>query len=175
MPGGKILTLWTIRVAAVLYVASVIGWLRGRDSIARLAWTTACLLYLAHVVCAFNFHHHWSHWAAYEETARQTAQLLGTSWGGGLYFNYIFTVVWTMDMIWWWRGLAGYRRRPHWIQTSVHIFFAFMFFNATVVFGTGLIRWLGLAATAMLGLFWWRCESQSRSRTSSDRIGTERC
>jgi hypothetical protein len=61
-----------------------------------------------------------------------------------------------MDVIWWWRGLEVYRRRPRWIQASVHAFFAFMFFNATVVFAAGPVRWLGLAATAALGFVWWR-------------------
>ena len=156
MPDGKILTLWMIRAAAGLYVASVAGWLARWDRIARLAWTTACLLYLAHVGCAFHFYHGWSHSAAYEKTARQTAQLLGAGWGCGLYFNYIFTVAWIADVIWWWKGLVVYRNRPHWVEATIHTFFAFMFFNATVVFGAGPIRWLGAAATAALGLLWWR-------------------
>jgi len=157
MLDGKILTLWTIRAAAILYAVSVIAWLRRHDRSARLTWSLACLLYLAHAVCAFNFYHHWSHSAVYEDTAQRTAQLTGMSWGGGVYFNYIFTVVWIMDVIWWWwRGVALYRSRPQWIHTSVHTFFAFMFFNATVVFAAGPVRWLGLAATAALGLVWWR-------------------
>ena len=168
MLDGKILTLWTIRAAAALYAVSVIVWIRRRDRSARLTWTLACLLYLAHVGCAFNFYHHWSHSAAYEDTSRRTAQLLGMSWGAGLYFNYIFTVVWIMDVIWWWRGVALYRSRPQWVHTSVHTFFAFMFFNATVVFATGPVRWLGLVATATLGFMWWRSGSRSVDGTSSD-------
>ena len=156
MPGGKILTLWMIRAAAALYVISVIGWLRGVDRMARLAWTAACLLYLAHAGFAFHFYHGWSHSAAYQETSRRTAQLLGAGWGGGLYVNYVFTVVWVVDAIWWWQGLDIYRRRPRWIQTSIHTFFAFMFFNATVVFGIGPVRWLGVVAAATLGLLWWK-------------------
>ena len=168
MLDGKILTLWTIRAAAALYVASVIAWISRRDRSARVTWTLACLLYQAHVGCAFNFYHHWSHSAAYEDTSRRTAQLLGMSWGGGLYFNYIFTVVWILDVIWWWRGVALYRSRPQWMHASVHTFFAFMFFNATVVFATGPVRWLGLAATATLGFIWWQSGSRSVDGTSSD-------
>jgi hypothetical protein len=163
---GKILTLWTIRAAAGLYAGSVIAWLRRRDRSARLTWTVACLLYLAHVGCAFNFYHHWSHSAAYEDTSRRTAELLGAGWGVGLYFNYLFTVAWVMDVIWWWRGLEVYRRRPRWIQASVHAFFAFMFFNATVVFAAGPVRWLGLAATAALGFVWWHSGSRGASSVS---------
>ncbi len=173
MLDGKILTLWTIRAAVISYAASVIAWLRRRDRSARLIWSLACLLYLVHVACAFHFYHHWSHSAAYEDTARRTAELLGASWGGGLYLNYIFTVAWMMDVIWWWRGFALYRSRPQWMHTSVHTFFAFMFFNATVVFATGPVRWLGLVATATLGFIWWQSGSASVGRASSDS-GTER-
>ncbi len=168
MLDGKILTFWTIRGAAALYVVSIIAWIRRRDRSARLTWTLAYLLYLVHVGCAFNFYHHWSHSAAYEDTSRRTAQLLGMSWGGGLYFNYIFTAVWIIDVIWWWRGVALYRSRPQWMHASIHTFFAFMFFNATVVFATGPVRWLGLVATATLGFIWWQSGSRSVGRTSSD-------
>lgn len=156
MPDGKIVTLWAIWAAAALYVTSLAAWLLRHDRMARLAWTGACLLYLAHVACAFQFYHHWSNRAAYEQTARQTAQVVGIDWGGGLYFNYLFTLAWVGDVAWWWNGLTIYRGRPLWIQTAVHTFFAFMFFNATVVFGSGLIRWLGAAATFALGLVWWK-------------------
>jgi len=172
MPDGKILTLWTIRAAAILYVASLIAWLRRHDHGARLTWSLACLLYLAHVVWAFNFYHHWSHSAAYEDTSRRTTELLGAGWGGGLYFNYLFTAVWIVDAIWWWRGLAVYRRRPRWMHASVHVFFAFMFFNAVVVFAAGPVRWLGLVATATLGFIWWQSGLSSAGRASSDN-GTD--
>ena len=169
MLDGKLLTLWTILAAAALYAVSVIAWLRRRDRSARLAWTIACLLYLAHVACAFNFYHHWSHSAAYEDTSRRTAELLSMHWGGGIYFNYVFTVVWMMDVIWWWRGLALYRKRPRWMNASVHAFFAFMFFNATVVFAAGPVRWLGLLATAALAFVWWQGRFRNADRASSDR------
>jgi hypothetical protein len=81
---------------------------------------------------------------------------MGVEWGGGLYFNYLFTVAWVGDVMSWWKGLAAYRNRPPWIQTTIHTFFAFMFFNATVVFGAGLLRWLGAVATIALGLLWWK-------------------
>ena len=168
MLDGKLLTLWSIRAAAMLYAASVIAWLQRRDRSARLTWSLAGLLYLAHVGCAFAFYHHWSHSAAYQDTARRTAELLGASWGGGLYFNYLLTAVWIVDVIWWWRGLGVYRGRPRWIQTSVHAFFAFMFFNATVVFAAGPVRWLGLVATATLGFIWWRSRFRIARRAWSD-------
>jgi hypothetical protein len=74
----------------------------------------------------------------------------------------VFTIAWVVDVIWWWRGLALYRRRSRWIQVGIHAFFAFMFFNATVVFAAGPVRWLGLVGTAILGLVWWQSAARHR-------------
>ncbi len=152
MTVGQSLTIETVRLAAGLYVLSVAAWLDRRDRAARLTWSIACALYLVHVAAAFQFIHHWSHAAAYLETARQTARMFGIEWGGGLYFNYVFTSAWIADVCWWWQaGLVRYRARV-WLGATIHAFIAFMFFNATVIFARGMIRWLGLAAT--FGLFW---------------------
>lgn len=152
---GQALTLWTIRLATLLYVAALAG-IRP-----RLAWTLGCLAYLAHVAAAFQFHHAWSHTAAYIETARQTRELFGADSGSGLYFNYAFTAVWLADVVWWWRAPAAYLTRPRWIAGAVHGFMAFMFFNGVVVFASGVTRWVGLAATAALALRWWTLKARA--------------
>jgi hypothetical protein len=139
-------TLWTIRITVVLYVLATAAWLTRRDSMARAAWIIGCAFYLAHVAAAFRLVHQWSHDAAYRQTARQTGELFGLNWGGGLYFNYFFTLLWIIDAAWWWRGLPQYRARPRAVTIAIQAFFAFMFFNATVVFAKGPIRWLGIMA-----------------------------
>lgn len=140
----------------MLYVFSVAAWVLEGDKPARLLWTVACGFYLVHVGAAFEFYHGWSHAAAYQHTAVQTAQVTGWSWGGGLYFNYLFTIIWMADVLWWWRGLALYRKRPLWITATIHWLFAFMFFNATVIFASGWVRWFGVAATLVLIRLWLR-------------------
>jgi hypothetical protein len=152
---GEALTRWTVRLALALAVAAVLvrcTRITPRDSPmrARWLWTLGCPAFLAHVVCAFHFYHHWSHAAAYEETARRTAEVAGLEWGGGLYFNYAFAAVWAADVAWWWVAPRGYARRPRWVDGAVYGFFAFLAFNATVVFGSGPIRWAGVAVS--LGL-----------------------
>jgi len=137
-------TRWTIWIALALYVAALGA--RPASRLRQWAWTLGCLFYLAHVAAAFHFYHHWSHAAAYQHTARRTAEVMGLDWGGGLYWNYAFTLVWLGDVIWMWLRL----RRPRWAGAAVQGFLAFMVFNATVVFETGPIRWLGLAATVGL-------------------------
>jgi hypothetical protein len=157
MNAGSFWTVETIRAATVLYVWSVAAWLERRDAMARAAWAAGCVLYLAHAAAAFQFYHHWSHSAAYLATERQAG------WGGGLYFNYFFTALWVADAAWWWRGLAEYRERRPWIPAAVHGFMGFMFFNATVVFGSGFVRWFGVGATVLLGLLWVNRRRFSRS------------
>jgi hypothetical protein len=74
-------------------------------------------------------------------------------WGGGLYANYAFGLLWAADASWWWLQPDGYRRRPDGLEAAVQGFLGFMAFNATVVFGAGAVRWDGLGAgLGLLGL-----------------------
>src|SRR5262249_9520940 len=158
MTTGQLLTLSSIRMATVFYVVSLALYLaRGNYLKAyRTAWTVACILYLVHVWCAFQFFHGWSHWAAYRQTASQTRDLFGMEWGGGLYFNYVFSSVWVADTVWLWRISDTYHIRPRWIGAAIHSFLAFMFLNATVIFATGFSRWFAVVATVGLALLWLR-------------------
>ena len=129
--------LWTARAAFLFYVCALAAWLREWPRLARSAWTAGLLVYVIHVAAAFQFRHHWSHAVAFEDTARQTAAQFGMWWGGGLYFNYVFTAVWIFDVIWLWRSADSYSGRPRWITAAIQSFMAFMFFNAVVVFVSG--------------------------------------
>jgi hypothetical protein len=146
---GELLTHWTVRLAMAFYVASLAS--RGfSPRWSRIGWTAGCLAYLLHVACAFEYYHHWSNGEAYAATARQTAEVVGLDWGGGLYVNYAFTLVWLVDVAWWWLNAAGYLTRPRWLEWSVQGFLGFIAFNATVVFATGISRWLGVFASIFL-------------------------
>ena len=70
-----------------------------------------------------------------------------------MYFNYFFTAIWVLDVIRRWRVP---RKLPRWIMIPLHTFMALMVFNGTVVFGTGMIRWMGGAATLGLSALWLR-------------------
>ena len=155
MAWGEWLTRWTVRLALCLYVATVALRLAAPDRRrgARALWTLGCALFLAHVACAFRFYHGWSHAHAYRETARQTRELFGLDWGGGLYFNYLFALAWAADVAyWWWGGLDRYDRRARWVAAALHLFLAFMAFNGAVVFATGATRWVGAGLAVGLAL-----------------------
>ena len=149
------MTRWTVRAALALYVVTLALRLAAprRRGLARAAWTAGCLLFLAHVAAAFHYFHDWSHGDAYRETARQTGEMVGTYWGGGLYLNYLFTLAWAADVAyWWWRGSEGYAARPRWIDQVLHGFMAFMAFNAVVVFESGVVRAAGVTAAILLAV-----------------------
>ena len=160
---GEFLTRGTIWVSIAGYaIGSVIFAMSSSlrrsatwDSAARIIWTIACASLLAHFISAFQFYHGWSHAAAYADTARQTHELFGLNWGGGLFINYGLLVAWIIDIAWWWRsGLDSYRQRPWLLVIAWHGFLVFIIFNATVVFGDGFVRWIGLAICLLLALAW---------------------
>jgi len=169
--GGELLTRWTVRAALALYVVALALRLAAprRRQLARAAWTAGCLLFLAHVAAAFHYFHGWSHDHAYRYTARQTGELVGRYWGGGLFLNYIFIVAWGADVVyWWWRGTGGYLARSRRVDVPLHAFMAFMAFNATVVFASGPTRAAGIAASILLaGLLLNRLRSPTAAAVHS--------
>jgi hypothetical protein len=109
---------------------------------------------VTHSVAAFAVFHGWSHRAAVAATARQTAAVTGLAWGGGIFFNYAFLVVWVADVLWWWISPPSYDDRPRALDGSVRSFLFFMFFNGAIVFADGGMRLLGVAAVAVVSITW---------------------
>jgi hypothetical protein len=156
MPPGELLTRWSIRVALLCYAAALAVQLASNERPnmlreARLAWTVGCALLWAHLAAAFHFYHNWSHTLAFEDTARQTEEMLGWPIGEGVYVNYLVAAVWTADAAYWWiAGLGCYAARPRWITVTVHAFLLFIVANATITFRTGAVRWAASAALIAL-------------------------
>lgn len=168
---GELLTRLTVWAALCAYgISAGLRLARGnRDApgtlVARGVWTAGCAFFLAHVMCAFQFYHHWSHAAAYLETAERTAKLTGWHSGAGIYLNYLFAAIWAADTLWQWLAPRGFERRPPWIDGALHGYFLFMIFNGTIVFGHGFARWLGLAIFAGLAALWIRRWARSIAPT----------
>ncbi len=138
-------------------------------TLARAAWTAGFIAFLIHVASAFHFVHHGSHAEAYEFTARQTQSYTGMDWGGGIYANYAFTLIWAIDVVWWWLRPANYLSRSRLAETIVQGYLAFITLNATVVFGHGVTRWAGLAGFVGMGwMMWWT----SRYRSTRSNMNT---
>jgi len=140
-----LVTRQTAQVAILFWAIAAGSLLRGRREFARAAWVVGCGTLMVHVVTAFDRVHGWSHGAA----TRHVEAVSG--FGAGLFVSYAFTAVWAADAAWWWLDRTGYDQRPVWLDRTLHVFFAFVVFNATVVYETGFIRWAGLAMFVALG------------------------
>jgi len=148
---GELITRWTVRLALACYFIAI-GLHLASPRLARPArilHSLGCLLFLAHVIAAFDVFHHWSHTDAYLETARQTRELTGYDTGIGLWLNYLFTLLWLVDACLWWR-IASPSRTITRLRIAIHAFMLFIIFNATAVFESGIIRWLGAAGCAII-------------------------
>ena len=167
---AQLLTKATIWFAVLAYTVGIalFCFARGRPAwlaASRLAWTTGCLALMAHITSAFHFYHHWSQESAYLDTARQTKEVIGVNWGGGLFINYAVLSFWIVDVGWWWlKGIDSYRRRRWLIVLLWHAFFIFIVFNATVVFKDGIVRWVGLVVSVCLAACWIVLAKQLRHR-----------
>jgi hypothetical protein len=177
---GTLLTKWTIRLALACYVAYLGGWLAtsGRPDrrwpvVARWLWTLGCGLFLVHVACAFHFTHGWSHAAAFESTAAETEAFLGTRFGEGIYFRYVFLVLWVLDVVasWVLPATAGAHPRPlvAALRGAVHTYLFFIAFNGAIVFENGPTRWAGIGACVLLAALAARAAYNWRQRERGTR------
>jgi hypothetical protein len=179
MSAGEILTIGTIWITIVGYAVGTAVFAQSRnrrswDVAARWAWTSAGLALVAHIAFAFHFYHGWSHTAAYNDTARQTFEVTGLNWGGGVYVNYALLICWLVDVSWWWLGgLDAYRRRSWSLLVAWHGFLIFIIFNATFIFGSGVVRWAGLIVCVSLCVVWWRAAQNLRFESAQRlRVGS---
>ena len=115
----------------------------------RLLWTLGLITLLFHIILAFWLAHRWSHGAAVEHV-REVG-----GYGIGIVANYLFALIWLVDVAWWWIEPASHAHRPRWMAWTIHGFLAFILLNATVIFGAEerrLIYGAFLVAIAVLGL-----------------------
>jgi hypothetical protein len=175
MSRGELLTRLTVWIVLAGYALGAAGSVLARDNmqrlaVARAAWTVGCLALVAHILCAYHYYHDWSQTSAYVETARQTAEVTGMNWGGGLYINYLFVLAWAADAVWWWRGHDRYLRRPRAVGITLHAFLIFIVFNATVIFKAGTLRWAGLGLCVGLMAVWMRAALRRTGEEGSSPI-----
>lgn len=135
---GEFLIAWTARLTVFAYLFRIAGERfpsRIGEAARRWSWTLGGVMCVVHLYCTFQFAHHWSQTAAWNHTAQRMRELFGWGWGGGVYVNYVFTLVWMADIVWWWSDPLGYRTRYHRLHALMHALFVVVIFNATVVFG----------------------------------------
>jgi hypothetical protein len=162
---GELLLRGTAWLSLLAWAAS--EWLKGgagarsrRDGTARALFTGGALALLVHSALAFHFRYGWSHGAAVLDTARQTEAVTGLGFGGGLFVNEVFLLLWSLEAAWWWRHPVRYRSRGRAIAWAVRAFFLMMFVSGAVVFARGPVRLAGVAAIVTVGWAWYRGAGQ---------------
>jgi hypothetical protein len=135
---------------------AVVCWAAGEALQSRAAWALGALLALLHALLAFLVFYGWSHEVARVSTMRQTEALTGIRFGGGIYVNYLFLVVWLADAAWWWVSPRSRAARSRAVALAVHGFIFFIMVNGAVVFADGLARLLGGAAVSVVAVAWLR-------------------
>jgi hypothetical protein len=149
---------WTIRLSMLLlFVVFVLRTSRQSEASVghwlKYLWTASFVMCALHILSAFHFVHHWSHSAAYLATAEETHTKLGFAYGAGVYFNYLFLVVWGVDVCWTWCSRENSTRSTPWVIRAGRWYLLFIAFNSVVVFESGWLRTLGAIATvALLGI-----------------------
>lgn len=159
MTSSEFIIRASIWIALLCYFAATLARLFPveKPQATRWLWTLGCAAYGAHVFCAFQFHHSWSHEAALADTARQTAEVTGWKWGGGIWFNYLFTLAWIADVVRLWRTAPPTPSgRLSILIVGWQAFFFFMVFNATIIFESGPVRWLGVAGCLGIAILFIR-------------------
>jgi hypothetical protein len=157
---GQFVMVWSVRAAVACYLLRVAS-LLARGSLSGVPtlgdgwlWSLGCFFYLVHVIMAFEHVHQWSHRLAWEHTARVTGQLTGLARGEGIWANYLFTVIWIVDATRLWVAHTRGRKTNRSVDIAIQAVFAFIVFNATVVFGPAIYRWLAVPAGGLLAWAW---------------------
>lgn len=124
-----------------------------RERYWRSLWTAGWFALVIHVGLAFYLVHEGSWQAAYDHTARETQAATGWNSGAGLWFNLVALVVWGLDL----RLGRSLPSRPSGLFRSrwdvcCQVYLAFMFFNATVVFGSPPAQLAGGLVCGLLSL-----------------------
>jgi len=150
-----IVTIW---IALALFVAGEYEprTPRSLQLVARSLFLLGALICAVHIVLAMSDVHGWSHAAAVEATARQTAQVYGLRWGGGVYVNYLFTAVWLADAIARVTSPASVASRSAALVWALRAFYFVIIVNAAVVFARPEVRWMGVVICALIGAAWAR-------------------
>lgn len=164
---ADLIVRWTARAFVACYVVRLGLDVAGRSDlasqrVARWVWTTGCAICWIHFAAAFQLVHHGSLREAYQHVLYVTVRSTGFETGIGFYINLAFGVLWLVDAGLWWRDIRWSERRiQYWFVQGI---FAFLIFQATVVFGPRF--WTGIALAGVLLLIGLRLAVASRTRQS---------
>ena len=118
---------------------------------------------MIHIVGSYGVVHDWSHAAAIEATRQESLAVTGIAAGWGIYANFLFAGTWLVYSLW--MLVANGRKR---IDRLILRFTGAIIFFATVVFESGVVRWLALLAFAGLLIHAFSLRWKSIQKRSSE-------
>ena len=121
---------------------------------ALAAHSAGLALMAVHIALAMGLVHRWSHASAMAATAAQTDAVYGLDFGGGVFRNYVFVVVWAIDA-WWWRVDPDRPRLDPAALRLLRLFYLIVLVNAAVIFAAGGRQVVGALFIGWL-LWAWR-------------------
>jgi hypothetical protein len=148
-------TIWAALALFIVGEAGKRGCANGVPTgVPWLAWTLGAGLCVLHMGIALGARHGWNHAAAVAETARQTEEVYGLAWGGGVYVNYLFAALWLAEAAWWRADPRSYFRRPRWSSWLLRGFYFVILVNAALVFASPAGRIAGVPLVLALAWTW---------------------
>ncbi|MDE0866326.1 MAG: hypothetical protein OSA98_21305 [Rubripirellula sp.] len=117
-------------------------------------WGFAFGLFAVHICLSFHWVHNWRHTDAWLQTATETEAVVGIRRGDGIWANYAMIAIWAFDLVRLCSATRQHRPTSHAVDWSIGLFFGFMFFNATVVFGPSFYQYLFVPAMMMAAYCW---------------------
>jgi hypothetical protein len=159
--GAEIAVFYTI-------AGAVLCWACAEASRSRSLWTAGAILALVHSIAAFVVFYDGSHDTARLQTMWQTEALTGLSFGGGIYVNYAFLLVWLGDAAWWWTSPLTHAMRAPALSWAIRGFLLFIILNGAVVFADGWARVVGIVSIsiALFGMWTRRVRLRSAHRAA---------
>ncbi|MEI7728505.1 MAG: hypothetical protein WCO56_03000 [Verrucomicrobiota bacterium] len=158
---GEYLVKGSAWCSAFLMLAAFLAARRERPT--RNLWTAACAVYLLHFCLGFGGYHNWSHAAAASYTAMLTYDVIHVRTSAVLWGNYLFTLVWVADVLWWWLWPMARQQRPRWVALIIYGFLATIMFCGTFIFTSNPLRWVILGGVIAVSSV--RCRNRAMNNT----------
>lgn len=148
------LSIW---ISLSLFALAEVARARTARAWPRAVSAAGLVLMIVHILIAMGWRHDWSHTSALAATAAQTGDVYGLDWGGGVYVNYVFVVLWMFAVLGrrgCWGEQHGAGRPPHAIVWAGRWVFLIIIANAAIIFAGGWRRLLGVTIVAALAGAW---------------------
>jgi hypothetical protein len=97
--------------------------------------------------------------------------LIHWRFGEGIYFSYLFTLLWLADVVWWWWRPQTYNQRPAMLVWGLIAYLCFIAVNGAIVFEAGVTRPVGIVVCVGLSgllVYRWFFAARTNEQTTKN-------